>query len=216
MADVKKEQPVISPNDPRMPLPARKGISRKLPAGLDRITIMMGFLFFVGIAWVLWETSVASPKKANAEGKDTAVMVQAGLMDMKLLAIDGNSEDESDKIVSAVYQDVKERQIPWAYLKANPFVSVGSEEYSEEVKDEKQSGVKTEKEAPKEVEIVAPPVDKMTLQSVLIRGDVASATISGVLVSKGQVIGGWRVVEIRPTQVVLQWRDQKHVLDMSQ
>lgn len=216
MTEEKKDNPPVK-QDPRMPQPLGRKFSRRLPAGLDRITLMMGFMFFVGIIWVLGESRAISPQKANADSVDSAVMVKAGLLNMKLLTTESKDRDDAPgKIVATFFQDVKERQIPLADLKVNPFVTVGCEEYSGEKKID-QAKVKVEEIVSDKLpaEIVAPPVDKMLLQSVLTMGSNSSATISGVLVAEGHVIGGWMVVEIHPTKVVLQWREKKYVLEMS-
>lgn len=216
MTEEKKDNPPVT-QDPRMPLPARGVASSRLPGGLDRVTIMMGLLFFVGMAWVLWESQAASPQSANANDSANAIMIKAGLMDMKLLTVGGkDQDDESGKLAATFYLNVKERQIPLAGLKINPFVTTGCEAYTEE-KTSVLAEIKKEKVSDKSpVEIVAPPVDKMLLQSVLVMGGASSATISGVLITKGQIIGGWTVVEIHPTKVILQWRDRKYILEMSQ
>ena len=58
---------------------------------------------------------------------------------------------------------------------------------------------------------LAESVERLELQSIL-RGDVASAMISGQLVDEGQTVDGWAVVEIHNTEVVLQKQNQRHVL----
>ena len=186
-----QKQLKLPPNDPRMPLPARKTLSSKLPAGLDRITIMMGVLFLFGVVWVLWASQATTPQSASAAEADNSVIVKAGLMDMKLLAL--GTGDRKD-ITADFYSEIKDRQIPVADLKVNPFVTFGCESHAETV--ERQEAVAKAKENEKEVaanvpaDIKAPPVEKLKLQSVMVMGNMSSATISGALVSKGQVIGG--------------------------
>ena len=58
---------------------------------------------------------------------------------------------------------------------------------------------------------VARSAGRLELQSIL-QGDDASAVISGQLVDQGQTVGGWAVVEIHNTEVVLQKQNYKHVL----
>lgn len=198
--------------DARMPMPVHQGASRREKAGLGHITIMMGFLFFVGIGWVMWESHTAGKNRPTEEHGNDAVMVEAGLLDMKTIsAKDVDREGGTRKMTEAFYRKTEERQVPLADLKVNPFITFGWE------KSQAEASAAVQENVAEEVPVdAAPPVDKLQLQSVLMMGSISSATISGVLVTKGQVVDGWTVADIHPTEVVLKWRDKKHILEMSQ
>ncbi|HOF19416.1 MAG TPA: hypothetical protein PK082_10945, partial [Phycisphaerae bacterium] len=59
-------------------------------------------------------------------------------------------------------------------------------------------------------------VRQLTLQSVLVGTHGATAMVSNNLLTEGQTISGWKVEKIRPDEVVLTWKNQKHVLRISQ
>ncbi len=200
------------------PIPARSGHSsfNKLSAGLDRITIMMGILFCVGVGWVLWESN-ASGKFSLGKASPDEAMVKAGLMNMQQIATDGVAhKDKVKKMVETFRQKVTLRQVPLVDLAMNPFVSVGAVEAG--LAEEKTADATTVPEKSTDAtaqKTVVPSVANLQLQSVMTMGNVATATISGQLVGKGDIVGGWTVVEVQSQKVVLKWRNKKHVLDMA-
>jgi hypothetical protein len=181
--------------------------------GVERATMMMALMFLGGIGWVLFASRQVKIVDISADEDPNVAIVQAGLMDINQTAQATKEQDEQTrKIMDAIYYGAKQRQIPPEDIHSNPFTyhflpEPKAPEPEPEMKPEEPQ-VKSEPE-PED----PPPVEGLSLQSVLM-GANPMVTISGKLVRRGQIIQGWEVVEIQQDRVKLRWRNRIYWLRM--
>lgn len=175
---------------------------------LNRSTLLMGLMFAVGIGWVVWESQQIAKPVDDDEKFKTEIMVNNGIKEM-VRQVDGETgqADRTTEVVQASYYEPHQRQVASSKLRQNPF---GVKKEIEQV----ATTIDVEPEAePEPIKPIAPPVDALKLQSVVLSSP-PSAMISGVIVTEGRVINGWKVSKIERRRVMLRWQDETHILKM--
>jgi hypothetical protein len=173
---------------------------------VHRSTLMISLMFILGAGWIVWESRSIGPKTAAADSLDVDSNVQITLNQMQMEAAIGPAHDaQKEHMFGPLRKDAQRRNIRLCALKRDPF------EY-EKKKVVDPSPVETPTTAPV-VEELPPSVEGLELQSILI-GASPTAIINGYLFQEGQTVADWKVVQILPGKVVLQWRNHKHVLTM--
>ncbi len=174
-----------------------------------RGTLLIGLMFLIGAGWVLWQGSFALPRSASATTQppeDANTLMKLDLMRVDA-AIGPAREERREKVFHSLLQDLRRRHIRLSALGKDPFGAYYQE------KDPTEIARTQPAEEPAPEPVAAPPVDQLTLQSILL-GHVPTAVINGMLVQEGQVIAEWTVDQILQDEVVLRWRDQTHRLKM--
>jgi len=181
--------------------------------GFVRGNMLLIGVFAAGIVCVCVLGLRQVPQGALGEQQPSEIPTKTKLKDM----VNNNPADETKPgkgmgIVDTFYYQAKQRQIPIEALPGNPFVSRSPrlaapkpKMATKDVEDQDDSLTEAIKR-----------VKELRLQSVLVGSGGATAMISGQLLTKGQKIREWTVVHIESRSVVLTWRDQEYVLEMSQ
>lgn len=176
---------------------------------IHRSTLLIGLMFMLGAGWVLWESRTVGPKSAVADSVVVDPNITMNLDQMQMEAAIGQARDtRKQQLFGPLLKNAQRRQIRLASLPRDPFeLPVEKPAPAPSLNAAAQA---TDEPA---VEETPPSVEGLELRSILI-GAVPTAIINGYLVQEGQVISEWKVVEIQPTKVVLQWRNRQHVLTM--
>lgn len=155
----------------------------------------------------------------GAKGPDVADAKQALIeqqVETAVKALDTVGKDDTapavrgGDVAKSFYYQAAERQVPISQLTGNPFV----------YKPPMVKPVTAETPRPAKPE-PAPDEDsgavtKLTLQSVLVGTQAPAAMISNNLLTRGQQINGWTLVEINPRSVVLERKGTTFVLTMTE
>lgn len=177
----------------------------------NRTTILMGLAFLAGLGWITMTGQNMKPFTQSPDELSNSFMVEMGVRDMRMqVPHNGKGLDpEVDRMVGDFYVETSERQIPVNELKKNPFMQyvpyVPEEENPADAKgvedDHADSG---------------PSAEGLKLQMTIVGGGAKSATISGFVMCEGDIINGWKVLEIKREQVVIENGGKKHVLVRNQ
>ncbi len=210
MSPAETPKPQTSPVSSR-PVPSSSAkLERQLASvGLNRTALLMGAMFLAGIGWMLLQARPFLSNRGLNQGEDqmNEATVLAGLSQMSMqVATHQNQPKDSSAAAESFKRESRRAQIAIEDLAGNPFIAPRVKEIPVVV-----APVVTTKPAFVDV----PPVDHLRLEAILM-GASPSAMISGQLLTEGQMIDKWRVIEISPGRVVLQWQDRKHVLKKSQ
>lgn len=178
--------------------------------------ILVG-LFAAGLASLYLMSLWKGPAAASAEQIQVQSNVEEALSKLIAAPLNTPGGKGTSAIVQTFYYDARQRQIPPDKLRNNPFVFRAAE-----VRPAPAPVPKVETPATKpvsdatELTEATNAVKTLTLQSVVMGTRRRAAIISNNLLTEGQTIQGWTVTEIQPKEVTLTWKDQKHVLRMSQ
>lgn len=171
-------------------------------------------------AAVLYGLSLrGGPSSASAQSVRNEQQVDSVIT--SLSAVTGEvSKVKTQTILDNFYHEARQRQIPLDKVKGNPFVfNIKAPVDSASGTGAQNTVVIIPAQAPVNVELDAArnALKQLNLQSVLTGGSGRPiATISNNLLTEGQVISGWTVFKIDPTEVTLKWKDQTHVLRMAE
>ena len=169
----------------------------------NRTTILMGVTFLAGLGWIaMTRQNVKSFAQSEIELGNN-FLVEMGVRDMRRqLPHSGREIDpEVGRLGDALHVETSERQIPANELKKNPFVQYVSDEEDPARRRREDDEVDN-----------APSTEGLILQMTLVGGGVRSATISGFVMHEGDIVNGWKVLEIKSNQVVIENSGKKHVL----
>jgi hypothetical protein len=120
----------------------------------------------------------------------------------------------ASSVINRFYYEARQRQVPPEQLVDNPFRMVLPQALPAPA--EVQGPPHTVAPDP-EVLALAEAEDNirdLTLQSVLTGSAGSTAIVSNEVLTVGQNVRGWTVVEIAPKQVVLQWKSHRHIMTM--
>jgi len=173
---------------------------RSIPGG--RHVFVIGSMAVVAIACVYGLSRGArGPTGADAKQSLIEQQVECAVKGFDAAGkADPKSVVRADDVAKSFYYQATERQVPLARLRGNPFVykpaepKVGSAPASMPSPGDATPGKKPEPAA----------VPKLLLQSVLVGSQGRAAMISDNLLTRGQQIDGWTVVEINSRSVVLE------------
>jgi len=207
----------VAPAGQTAEAPPRFGLKGRIP--ISRTNLVLAAMCVVGVGAVILVRRDVGPRKASAEQQQVELQVETAISQLDSIA-PRNKDAKASALVNTVYYDTSQRQIPPWRLAGNPFVftrpkprkkppgkapsngtwpKAAVEEFSSE--EEKRAMAMAEAE-------------RLSLQSILMGPRGPMAMISNNLLGRGQNIRGWTVTEVRPREVVLAWRDEKHVLSM--
>ena len=183
-------------------------------AGFARADILLIGVVAAGILCI-YVLGLREPPLA-ASGQRPTVQITAETQLKSIGKSNSTGEIKAGKgmgIVDAFYYQAKHRQIPIEALLRNPFVSRSPRLAAPSLPKTVAKVIDGQSDPLKEA---IERVEKLKLQSVMVGSGGATAMRSGQLLTVGQQVRGWTVVQIGPRRVVLAWRDQKFVLEMSQ
>lgn len=216
------QQPGLDQTGPPPPAPepapsissGRSGSSSLLKLSISPMSLVLAGLFASGILGLYLMSLKNGPQTASAEEQIIEAKVDAVLQQMDAMVMD-SEQDEIAAVIDTFYYEASQRQVPLDQLPGNPFIYVAPR-----ARVDKRNGKAGTNEASANVDISQDLADALanarmlSLQSVLSSSHGATAIISNNLLTEGQVIQGWTVSRIEPKQVILTWKDQKHVLEM--
>jgi len=175
----------------------------------NRTTILMGLAFLAGLGWIVVVKGNVKPFVQSETELSNSFMVEMGVRDMRMeLPRSGRKLDPKvDRMLDAFNIETSERQIPVNELKKNPFL-----QYVPYVPEEKDLAAEAKSKEEDQADL-AESIKGLKLQMTLVGGGIKSATISGFVMHEGDVINGWKVLEIKQDKVVIENSGKKHVLD---
>jgi hypothetical protein len=188
-------------------------MSRKKPSMLSRNNLVLAGLFLGGIVVIAVLHLKAGPRSAVAASTANDTQMDTLLATLTQVKNDCRSATSSS-VIHQFYFEAKQRQVPPDQLASNPFRMILPQ--APPPPAELQGPPKVAAPDP-EVLALAEALDNirdLTLQSVLTGSAGATAIVSNEVLTVGQNVRGWTVVEIAPRQVVLQWKSHRHIMTM--
>ena len=183
-------------------------------AGLVRSNMLLIGVFAAGTVCVYVLGLRELPQVTSGEQAPAQIRVETRLKSLgKSDPTSGVKPGEGMAVVDTFYHQAKHRQIPIKALLRNPFVSRSPRLLTPSVP---KAATKREEAKSKSLKEAIERVKKLKLQSVLVGSGGTIAVISGHVVTVGQEIQGWTVIQIESRWVALSWREQRFVLRMSQ
>jgi len=196
---------------PPRPAPAAEGGSTA--RSLRKISLLNGnlgllLMFAAGIGAIYLLSLRKGPASATADLRTAELQVDEAI---SRFGLKGDAKTTSaSAVVSQFYLQTKQRQIPADQLGQNPFVFrmpnqpvVTPEDAGQTKADEEVE--KADAEAMEEVRL-------LQLQSILSGANGATAMISSNLLTEGQKIRGWTLTKIEGDRVILQFKENQHIL----
>ena len=196
---------------PPRPAPAAEGGSTA--RSLRKISLLNGnlgllLMFAAGIGAIYLLSLRKGPASATADLRTAELQVDEAI---SRFGLRGDAKTTSaSAVVSQFYLQTKQRQIPADQLGQNPFVFrmpnqpvVTPEDAGQTKADEEVE--KADAEAMEEVRL-------LQLQSILSGANGATAMISSNLLTEGQKIRGWTLTKIEGDRVILQFKENQHIL----
>ena len=155
----------------------------------------------------------AGPQSAQAASTANDTQMDTLLTTLTQVKKDCRSAT-ANSVINRFYYEAKQRQVPPGQLTGNPFNMV-----LPEAPPEPSPGRDTHPAAAPDPQAQAlaealESIHDLTLQSVLTGSAGATAIVSNNVLTVGQKVGDWTVVEIAPRRVVLEWQSHRHILTM--
>lgn len=183
-------------------------------SGLGRDSLPLVVLLLAGAAAVYLLSRSIGPGKADPKKQMVEAQVETGLRMLSLpAAAQKLARDHAQAIISTLDAEAKQRQVPIDRLRGNPFV------FRAPFRPEPPKPVVKKVEPEPVKPAIEPAVTQavqaaqgLQLQSILVGTHGNTAMISNNLLTEGQTIRGWKIARIASQEVVLTWRDKKHVL----
>ena len=212
--DMNESMSTFDPPEATTASPLAAGTARRMPSW-SRGNLFLAAMFAAGIGGVYLLSLRSGPKKVSAQLQQDELRVDTALAALKSPV---SSKSKTMELVKTFYYQTKQRQIPLRSLKGNPFVFIPPPEAKSVVpaKSQDQPDHRTRREEEKQLADALRAAKELTLQSVLMGKHETIAMISNNLLTKGRRIRGWTIVDIRPREVVLKWKDQTYLLKMAQ
>jgi len=181
-----------------------------LPAGGGNL--LLAGLFAAGLGAVYLLSLRDGPATASAAQKQVDLKVTSALQAME--AAPAQPAKKASSLLKTFYNETRKRQIPLAQVAGNPFrfapLSGASTPQTPKAQD-KRPAVAAQQEG---LARALRALDTLRLESVVMGGHGGMAMISRNMLSRGQSIEGWTIVQIQPRAVLLRWRDQTRWLHM--
>ncbi len=196
--------PEAGPPEPQTP-------QRNKSSMLARNNLVLGGLFVTAVAVIAVLHFKAGPQSAQAASTGNDAQMDTLLSALTQAKNDCRSST-AQSIVKRFYCEAKQRQVPPDQLAGNPFRMV-----LPKAPPPREETPPPAAPVDPEAQSLSAALDELrdlTLQSVLTGSSGATAVISNNVLTVGQKICGWTVVEITPRQVVLQWKNHRHVLSV--
>ena len=168
-----------------------------------RTTILMSLAFLTGLSWIVMGRLNMKPFAQSDVELGNSFIVELGVKDMRkqLPNSDKQLDPEVNKMLETFYVKASERQIPVNELKKNPFMR-----YAPEQKDQTGKGGKND------LVDIDMSTEGLQLQMTLVGDGIKSATISGFVMHEGDIINGWKILEILQDKVVIEKSSKKYML----
>lgn len=182
---------------------------------LSGSNIVLAVMVVAGAVGLYILRAGGTPASASAEQKLVEQQVDTALLQVKALAARRNRQGETGKsIIERFYYQAEARQIPSDELKGNPFCFAPPPGTTEVVEAAPQGPSDAEIRQEKRFRQALQDVVGLKLQSVMTGSSGRVAMVSNNLLTVGQTIHGWQVMDVSPRSVTLQWKDHQHILRM--
>ena len=186
---------------------------------LSKGNLVLVALFLAGIGGVYLLSLRTGPSAASAGQKTTENRVRQALTELGDVSsgpgsgglVAGGKAGENGITVDTFYYEARQRQVPLAQLQCNPFVFSPPPSAVPVVAEKDPAPVVARPKVDVEAANAAEALNAMRLE-MAVAGERPMAMISGSIYGEGGTVGVWTVAEIRPDEVVLEWKDQRHVL----
>lgn len=207
-------RPVAADSIEPAAIPAARTCRKRLAQGGN---LFLAGLFASGLICVYVLSLRTGPARASTEEIQVAQKVDMALLQLRGRPSPGAGREGAADVADVFYYEARHRQIAAKELPTNPFVFKPPQERALESQAASQPRPRPQedKETTELSEAMAA-VKTLTLQSVMSGARGATAMISNNVLTEGQSIHGWTVVEIRPQQVVLRWKQQTYVVRISE
>jgi hypothetical protein len=186
---------------------------KKKSAVLSRNNLVLAGLFAAGIVVIALLHFKAGPKSAQAASAANDTQMDTLLATLTQVKKDCRSA-AADSIINRFYYEAKQRQVPPGQLAGNPFHLVLPDPPPEPSPSENTAPAAAADPQAEALAEAQESIRDLTLQSVLTGSAGATAIVSNNVLTVGQNVCGWTVVEIAPRRVVLQWKSHRHILTM--
>ena len=184
--------------------------TRGLPAGKKHMLVIGAMVVATIVCVFALSRGAQGPGAADAKQALIEQQVETAVKALGTVGKeDGTPAVRGADVAKSFYYQAAERQVPIASLKSNPFIYT-----SPVAKPVSPTQAATKPEPVAEVE--PSPAQKLTLQSVLVGSQAPAAMISNNLLTRGQQIYGWTLVEINTRSVVLERKGTTYVLTMAE
>ncbi|MCY2928269.1 MAG: hypothetical protein NTV86_02000 [Planctomycetota bacterium] len=182
-----------------------------IPPG-KKHAIVIGGMVVTALACVFaLSRGAKGPGVADARQAQIELQVETAVKALDTVGKDdGKPPVRGADVAKSFYYQATERQVPISQLTGNPFVY--KPPAAKPVVADPVRPVKPEP-APEDE---PGQVTKLSLQSVLVGSQAPAAMISNNLLTRGQQINGWTLVEINPRSVVLERKGTTYVLTMAE
>lgn len=191
---------------------------RRRDMGKLRDNLLLGVMPVVsaGVLWLLSQRG--GPAMASAQQLQNEIQVETAITSLAGRN-SGLNKLKTQTILDNFYHEARQRQVPADRVKGNPFIFKFPRGAAGAPETRPAAAAAAPVPPPEDPERTAAmnAVKQLTLQSVLSgAGSRPIATISNNLLTEGEVISGWTIAKITPTEVFLTWRGQRHVLKMKE
>jgi hypothetical protein len=191
----------------------RPGLSAGSLLANGNVILLIIAVAGVGVLLVL--RSGHAPAAASADQEAVEQQVDTALLQAKALA--ARRKNTGRSIIERFYYQAEARQVPVEGVEGNPFrfrappreVPDPQPEETDAPAPQAETGTTA---AARRRALAA--VRDLKLQSVMTGSRGRVAMVSNNLLTAGQSIHGWQVVDVGPRSVTLRWRDQIHRLTM--
>lgn len=181
----------------------------------NRGNLILAGLFAAGLLGIYLLSLRGGPAIASAEQKTTEMVVDNAITRLNSGEFSELAGKKAMEVVNNFYSEAKQRQIPVNKLATNPFVFKPPAETVPTDPVDHASSIPIPSKEPSGLDEAMKDVEQLRLQSVLTGSHGAMAMISNNLLTEGQTIKGWTVVEIHPRHVILKWNERQYVLKMA-
>lgn len=192
--------------------PVESTSPRKRSLAANRGNLLLIGLFVAALVGIYVIHLKGGPAKASAAVKETETRMEAFL---KTLNSPQAKDSRAEAIANTFYYEAQQRQIPAAQLHNNPFIFkalVAAPRTTQPAASAATPAFPSEDQAKLLSQALAN-AKTLNLQSIMM-GSETKAMISNNLLSVGEHIAGWTIVEIGSRQVILKWKDQTYTLYM--
>lgn len=203
----------VSGSAPEQEPPAPQMTNRKKPAVLSRNNLVLAGLFTAGIVVIALLHFKAGPQSAAAASTANDTQMDTLLATLTQVKNDCRSAAASS-IIDRFYYEARQRQVPPEQLAGNPFRMAPPEALPPPSQIESTPHAVAPDLQAQALAEAQESIRDLTLQSVLTGSAGATAIVSNNVLTVGQKVCGWTVVEIAPRRVVLEWQSHRHILTM--
>jgi hypothetical protein len=212
--NVNPSQDNWAPDPDAQPEPlAPQSSYRRNSATLSRNNLVLAALFIAGVAVIALLHLKAGPQPALAGSAAGDTQMDTLLAELTQVKNDCRSAT-ANAVINRFYCEARQRQVPPEQLLGNPFRMELPEAPPPEAPVKEPSHAAAPNPEAVALAEALENIRGLELQSVLTGSSGATAVVSNNVLTVGQNVGGWTVVEIAPKKVVLEWKSHRHILTM--